>query len=134
MPPSRRSLLLTCTSVLPLVAGCSALEDPASVERVSVEIVNVTETDRVYHVLLGTADGIRALASEPVAADETTTVESDTGDIATVTGVHVVVGEHHLSDEPWGLESGEACLRYLLHHRPDTEPVFLSSADISCEE
>ncbi|WP_440990863.1 hypothetical protein [Haloarchaeobius baliensis] len=134
MPPSRRSLLVACTAAVPLLAGCSALGESGSVERVTVELSNGTKTERAYHVLLGTTDGLRELAVETIPVDETTVVEADTGDFATITGLHVVVGEYHVSADRFGPESGSGCLRYLLYQRPESEPQLWSSADTSCEE
>jgi hypothetical protein len=130
--------MLACVGSLSLVGlgGCTALTDQsATLDHVTVDVENGSDTAQPFHVAVETAGGLGAWHAESLAGDGHQTVDVEPPDDEPPVALHGFVDDRPLRIDLDALDlSGTVCPEVKFSYRVyDDEPVrFALTADISC--
>lgn len=136
MPSTRRQVLVTGSSLLIPLAGCTG-SDPttATIAELEVEFANGTNEEHVFHVAVETADGLGEWISRAVAPGTRDSVVREPPTGYDPIRIHGVVDEHAIRGEligDSGETSGDICLRIVFEYGLGEEPSLLQSTDVRC--
>jgi hypothetical protein len=130
--------MLACVGSLSLVGlgGCTALTGrSATLDHVTVDVENGSDTAQTFHVAVETAGGLGAWHAESFAGDGQQTVDVDPPDDEPPVALHGFVDDRPVRIDLDALDlSGTVCPEVQFSYRvSEDEPVrFALTADISC--
>jgi hypothetical protein len=137
MPATRRRFLTTSATAATagLLVGCASFGDRSgTVEKLTVELRNVTDERHTFRAAVETAGGLGEWKSRevPPGTKEPIVWEPSEGDPPVA--VRGRVDGKSTQGQVFGVENADSslCLRLVFEYGRTDEPVFLQSSDVDC--
>lgn len=111
MPSTRRRFVGSCGAVLLGLAGCTQLEEAASLRAIQLDLLNQTGAPLTFHFALEANDGLGRWHDFALDPDGRRQVVVEPATDREWSGYHAVVGDKRASGSLLGQGDGRSCLQ-----------------------